>query len=226
MLAMSRRPSFAPRIAVPARGGHHFVGPAPESPEGSPSVSVDASVEAAWVEGRHPIITASMDDGVLAGLAHDFMRLSGDVLSSVGVGVGQRIATGMCPPPVLQKQELPGNRGDHVGMVRARFTAYAFQIEALTTNINQLIALEHVMTERLLILESDLERHEATEDFVCLDCELVLDAADQRQSRAAVQRALDTREEAIARARVGLRPPFNSAGRSPAPGVAQTGARR
>ena len=223
---MSRRPSHKPRLAVPALGGHHCVGPAPDSPEGSPSVSVDASVEAAWVEGRHPIIAASMDDGVVAGLAHDFIRLSGDVLSSVGVGVGQRIVAGMCPPPVLQKQLLPANRGEHVGFVRDRFTAYAFQIEALTTNINQLIAVEHVMMERLLIMEADLERHEATEEFVCLDCELCLDADDQRQSRAAVQRALDVREEAIARSRVGLRPPFNSAGRSPASGAAQIAARR
>jgi hypothetical protein len=127
---------------------------------------------------------------------------------------------------VLKREVLPSNRAEHVGFVRDRFTAHAFQLEALSTSINQLGALEHVMMQRLLIMELDLERHEATEDMVCLDCELCLDAHDQRTSRAAVQRALDTREEAIARSRVGLRAPFNARIQAPVAGAGQAGARK
>ena len=220
---MSRRPSHMPRLAVPALGGHRFGLPAGDASEGSPSASSVVS-EPAWVDGRHPIVAASQDDASSA-LVQDFVRLSADMLSTIGVGIGQRIATNMCPPHVLKKEQLPVNRGEHVGFVRDRFTAYAFQIEALSTSINQLVALEHVMMQRLLIMETDLERHEATDGPVCLDCELCLDAVDQRLSRAAVQRALDTREEAIARSRVGLRAPFNARLQAPASGAGTSGAR-
>jgi len=213
-----------PRLAVPALGGHQFGLPAGDATEESPSSSSVVS-EPTWVDGRHPIVAGSQDDASSA-LVQDFIRLSADVLTTIGVGIGQRIATNMCPPHVLKTEDLPVNRGEHVGKVRDRFTAYAFQIEALSTSINQLVALEHVMMQRLLIMENDLERHEVTDEPVCSDCELCLDAHDQRMSRAAVQRALDTREEAIARSRVGLRAPFNAKIQAPVAGAGQAGARK
>ena len=137
-------------MEVPALGGHQFGLPAGDASEGSTSPSSVVS-EPTWVDGRHPIVAGSQDDASSA-LVQDFSRLSADVLTTIGVGVGKRIAINMCPPHVLKKEVLPSTRGEHVGFVRDRFTAYAFQLEALSTSINQLVALEHVMMQRLLIM--------------------------------------------------------------------------
>ena len=166
-----------------ARGGRVVGPPRPEVLEAS-SASDSVASELQWADGRHPVVASEQED--LANmLVRDFITLSSDVLTSIGVGVGQRVVVALTPSPVTShKEPIPATRAGHVAVVRSQFTAYAFKLESISACITQLIALEHVMSERLLVMEDNLERHEASEDVVCLDCEFTLEAHDRVMSLA------------------------------------------
>ena len=174
--ARGSRRGCAPGVRVVG----HMRQQAPEASSASDSVASDPH----WVDGRHPIVASEQED--LANvLVRDFLTLSSDVLTSIGVGVGQRVVASLTPSPVTShKEPIPATRADHVAVVRSQFTAYAFKLESISACITQLLALEHVMSERLNIMEDNLERHEASEDVVCLDCEFTLEAHDRVMSLA------------------------------------------
>ena len=102
---------------------------------------------------------------------HNFLQLTGDVLTSIAVGAGQRIVGTMLPTASTQKETLPADRATHNADVKRRFVNHDLQFEALSSSITQLVALEYVLFERLLKLQSEHERHEETTESVCVDCD-------------------------------------------------------
>ena len=133
------------------------------------------------VEVRHPFVAEAESDHVTA-LVIDFALLSEDVLTSIGVGVGQRVAAAMTPCTVLV-QPLPANRAAHVDNLRSQFAAYALRIDCLSSSISQLVALETVLLERLYDMDINLVNYEETAGFVCAGCRMTSDALAQAHLR-------------------------------------------
>jgi hypothetical protein len=126
------------------------------------------------VELRHPFIAEAESDAVISHTL-DFAMLSEDALTSIGVGVGQRLVAAMTPCTVLV-QPLPANWAAHVDNLRSQFDAYASRMDCLSSSISQLVALENVLLQRLYEMEKNLVNREETAGFVCAGCRMMSDA--------------------------------------------------
>jgi hypothetical protein len=136
--------------------------------------------------GRHPEIAEAQGHGSDA-LTSQLMHLSEDMLASIGVGAGQRIVADMMPPGLTVPAPRHGleafDRTAHVSRLRDSWSDANFKVRRFTANITQLIAVEHVLWERLLVMEEDLNRHESEPDPQCCGCGLTVEALAQKRAK-------------------------------------------
>jgi len=127
------------------------------------------------VHSRHPGVEEAAGSPLAVNMhICKYLELPGDLLTSMAISLGHRIVATSTPPPdthIDVREAMSADRVEHNRSVTRRYVVAAGQLDALTHSINQLLALEFVLFERLPRLKANYERHLDLSTPACEDCD-------------------------------------------------------
>ena len=127
------------------------------------------------VHSRHPGVEEAAGSRLAVNMhIRTYRELPGGLLTDMAVSLGHRIVATSTPPPdtyIDVREAMSDDRVEHNRSVTRSYVVAAGQLAALTDSLNQLLALEFVLFERLPRLKANYERHLDLSTPACEDCD-------------------------------------------------------